>query len=541
MSSHVLRARAPRGPSQAVQRITDQARIESHVMDAAHVPGGWATALAVARSERDVAEVLRTSRAVLAIGAQSSLTGGATPRGEILLDMRRLDTIADRGGHRVEAGAGVTLLQLDRHLAAAGSFYPPAPTYSGATLGGTIATNAAGAATFKYGATRRWIEAITVVLASGDVVDVRRGETFAHPDGYFDIVLHDRIARVPVPTYHMPATSKLSAGYFAAPGMDLIDLFIGSEGTLGVVTAATIAVGHPRPATCLIFTTLRDRAVALGLVGELRERAQAAWSAGGPGGVDVRAIEHLDARSLALLREDGIAARVGIELDAGAAIALMIALDLPPETTAQQVYDALGRSGVSGASGDAVTDVAGLLEQHGAFDSAIVAPPGDVAAASRLLALREAVPIAVNQRVSRAQRVVDPRIEKTAGDVVVPFEHLSELLDIYEHELSRRGLDAAIWGHVSDGNLHPNIIPRSFADVESGREALLVFGREAVRLGGAPMAEHGVGRSAIKQRLLRELYGTEGIAQMRAVKSALDPDWRLAPGVVVEEGRKEKG
>ena len=67
-----------------------------------------------------------------------------------------------------------------------------------ATLGGTIATNAAGAATFKYGATRRWVEAITVVLASGDVLDVRRGETFAHPDGYFDIILHDRVARVPL-------------------------------------------------------------------------------------------------------------------------------------------------------------------------------------------------------------------------------------------------------------------------------------------------------------------------------------------------------
>ena len=106
------------------------------------------------------------------------------------------------------------------------------------------------------------------------------------------------------------------------------------------------------------------------------------------------------------------------------------------------------------------------------------------------------------------------------------------MLDLYEREWRKRGLDGAIWGHISDGNVHPNVIPRSFADVESGREAVLVFGREAIRLGGAPLAEHGVGRNATKQRLLVELYGADGVEQMRAVKRALDPTGKLAPGVL---------
>src|SRR5438105_2817610 len=90
----------------------------------------------------------------------------------------------------------------------------------------------------------------------------------------------------------------------------------------------------------------------------------------------------------------------------------------------------------------------------------------------------------------------------------------------------------AVWGHISDGNVHPNVLPRSYADVERGKDAILEFGREVTRLGGCPLAEHGVGRHPVKQALLRGLYGDAGIEQMRAVKRALDPAWKLAPGVI---------
>jgi D-lactate dehydrogenase (cytochrome) len=166
------------------------------------------------------------------------------------------------------------------------------------------------------------------------------------------------------------------------------------------------------------------------------------------------------------------------------------------------------------------------------LDSVDIAVPGDHAREQQLLALREAVPAGVNARVGRAKQTVDARIEKTAADMIVPFERLGELLRIYNGEFGRRGLDAAVWGHISDGNLHPNVIPRSMADVESGREAILAFGGEVLRLGGSPLAEHGVGRNPIKQQLLRQMYGDEGIEQMRAVKRAIDPEWKMAPGVL---------
>jgi D-lactate dehydrogenase (cytochrome) len=150
----------------------------------------------------------------------------------------------------------------------------------------------------------------------------------------------------------------------------------------------------------------------------------------------------------------------------------------------------------------------------------------------QLLAFREEVPASVNRRIGRAKHDLDSRIDKTAGDSIVPFDRLEELLALYERAFAARGLDFAIWGHVSDGNLHPNVLARSFAEVEAGRAAILEVGRDVLRLGGSPLAEHGVGRNAVKQQLLEAMYGTQGIEEMRTIKRALDPRWTLAPGVL---------
>jgi D-lactate dehydrogenase (cytochrome) len=124
--------------------------------------------------------------------------------------------------------------------------------------------------------------------------------------------------------------------------------------------------------------------------------------------------------------------------------------------------------------------------------------------------------------------------------MIVPLDRLEELLACYEREFERRRLDVAVWGHVSDGNLHPNVLARSFADVESGRAAMLEVGRQAIRLGGSPLAEHGVGRNRVKQQLLEALYGRAGIEEMRAVKRALDPGWKLAPGVLFPPNESQR-
>ena len=121
---------------------------------------------------------------------------------------------------------------------------------------------------------------------------------------------------------------------------------------------------------------------------------------------------------------------------------------------------------------------------------------------------------------------------KTAADMIVPYPRFADSLSLFRDAFESRGLDYAIWGHLSDANLHPNVIPRSAADVRLGQDAILACGREVIRWGGCPLAEHGVGRNPVKQALLRRLYGEKGIEQMRAVKRALDPAGKLAPGVL---------
>jgi D-lactate dehydrogenase (cytochrome) len=532
MPGFQIRARPPRGEARLPRIARDPDVLASVLEDAAHFPGGHAAGLAAPATEAEVAAVLRTASAVLPIGAQSSLTGGATPMGEVVLATSRLNRIGDAGDDWVRIEAGVTLTDLDAVLERRGCCYPPAPTFTGASVGGIVATNAAGAATFKYGTTRDWVTALTIVLPPGDVIDVTRGAVRAHPDGYFDLELTGGVVRVPVPRYRMPALPKLSAGYFAAPGMDLIDLFVGAEGTLGVVTEATLRVLASRPAACLAFVPFREPGDALRFVRRLRDEARATWRGTDPDGIDVSAIEYMDARCLTLLREDGLDRANGIVPPPDTAIALLVTLELPPGTTAGQAFDDIGRARETSAAGTPLVRFCRLLDAFGVLDVVEIAVPGDRARAAQLLAVREAVPAAVNYRVGRARQNIDARIEKTAADMVVPFDRVGALLAMYDAEFARRGLDAAVWGHISDGNLHPNVIPRSVADVESGKAAIAAFGREAIRLGGSPLAEHGVGRNRVKQQFLLDLYGPGGVEDMRRVKRAIDPEWKLAPGVL---------
>ena len=526
-----LHARLPHGTPSPDLISSDPDAIAAVLEDAAHFPGGSAAAVATPRSEADVAAVLRACRTVLPIGAQSSLTGGATPHGNVVLRTSRMNRVLEIAGARVRVEVGVTLSDLESVLSARGLAYPPVPTFTGAFAGGIVATNAAGPATFKYGTTRDWVEALTVVLADGSVLDLERGAVRA-VDGRLEIVgPQGDVRSVRLPSYVMPAVRKQSAGYAAAPDLDAIDLFIGSEGTLGIVTEVSLRVLSAPPARCLALIPCPTEPSALALVSELREAAHRTWRTADPDGIDVAAIEQMDRRSIALLREDGGDARFGVPLPDWVDTLLLVHLDVDPHVTAEAVYGEVAGALESGAGGR-VGRFCRLLHAHGLLEDVQVAAPGDVARAAQLFGLREAVPAAVNRRVGLAQAGADRRITKTAADMVVPYERFEEMMGRYRQRLDARGLDYAIWGHSSDGNVHPNVIPRSFADVEAGRAAILEWGRDVAELGGCPLAEHGVGRNATKQALLRQLHGDEGIDQMRAVKRALDPEWKLAPGVM---------
>ena len=528
----IVRARVPAGNGSAVIRDRSPEAVSAHLEDAAHFPGGHAEIFARPANEAELSEVLTTSRRVLPIGAQSSLTGGATPDGGVILSLERFNTITADGTDHVRVGAGVPLMLLQEHLALAHRWYPPVPTFTGAWVGGVIATNAAGAATFKYGATRQWVDGLTIVLTCGCVVDLTRGGAVSRSDTGWTLQCAHGDRHIAPGTYRMPDVAKVAAGYYAADTMDLIDLFIGSEGTLGVITSAVLRTLPEPPAFAMALITTTSEAAAMALTAELRDAAQQTWHGKDPSGIDVSAIEHMDRRCIDIVREDGADRRNDVALAPDSDVVLFVHLELPRGASAASLFDEVERALESDALDTPMARLCRLLDRHQVLDRTELAMPGDKGRLDQFLALREAAPTGVNRRVGDAKRDVDARIEKTAADMIVPFGRLAEMMRIYRDGYRRRALDCAIWGHISDGNLHPNVLPRTYADVAAGKDAVLEFGREAARLGGCPLAEHGVGRSAIKQALLAQMYGATGLDEMRASKKSLDPDGILAPGVL---------
>ncbi|MFW9917718.1 MAG: FAD-binding oxidoreductase, partial [Candidatus Thorarchaeota archaeon] len=237
--------------------LTDESRYGEGRADVIFFPQNEAEVAAV------IAEANRQGIPVTIAGARTGLTGGAAPRGGVVLSLERMNTLLDLHYDEADkkwfltAQPGVSLEEIhdiieskkgdQLHSAAPQAigrflqesrdfFYPPDPTEMTAWLGGTVATNASGAASFKYGPTRYWVNRLRVVLANGDILDIPRGAYLASPEGTFQIQWTDgRKTEIALPSYSMPPC-KNAAGLYIEPHMDLIDLFIGSEGILGIIT-----------------------------------------------------------------------------------------------------------------------------------------------------------------------------------------------------------------------------------------------------------------------------------------------------------------
>jgi glycolate oxidase len=442
-------------PSSALH--TDPDVLETYRRDqATFVDAGVPVAVVHPGSTADVQEILRIASRhrvpVVARGAGSGLSGGANAvDGCLMVSLTHMDRIVqiDRGSLIAVVEPGVVNSDLSKAAGEVGLWYPPDPaSFEFSTIGGNIATNAGGLCCVKYGVTGDFVLGLEVVLADGSVVRTGR------------------------------RTIKGVAGY------DLTRLFVGSEGTLGLITQATLRLrpAPPPPATLVaFFPDLRSAGVAV---------AQIASS------VIPSLLEVMDRATVRAVEEWK---HMGLDVEAAALL--------------------LARSDAGGERG--VSDIEWMARACESAGATFVAKSSDPVEAELLMA---------------ARRLAHDALERQGAtlldDVAVPIGRIPELLEAIEAIAERRGVQIGTFGHAGDGNMHPTIIfdphdPDAEARARSAFDDIL---RTTLDLGGTISGEHGVG--LLKRPYLEAEIGVTGISLHSTVKRALDPLGILNPGKI---------
>jgi FAD/FMN-containing dehydrogenase len=431
---------------------------------------------AVARpgSVEEVADLLRdasgTRTAVTPAGLQSSTTGASIADHGVLLSLRNLSFIGpvDTDARCIRVGAGAIVADVRRAAEASGLLFTPDPTSEEeSTIGGAIACNASGARSLRYGATGPHVRALTVLLASGEKLELRR-----------------------------PALEKNTVGYPITH--DPVEWFVGSEGTLGVVVEAELAL-HPLPAQVLgLVVPFAHDADALAFVVSAR-RSPAVYP---------RCLEYFDQGAMDIAR-----AAEGSSAWATGATAM--------------VY--VEETGADGSDAELPLDAwLALAEQHQALTSDIRVY--DSATSLReARRMRHAVPATMNER-GAARRPFGGR--KVSTDWAVPYARLGEALSVARRLADEAGIARGIaYGHAGNGHPHQNFIAQDADELARIEQVVYATLREVIGMGGTVAAEHGIGK--LKRRWLPLQASDVQLRVMRALKHELDPLGILAPGNVL--------
>ena len=458
--------------------ITDPDILAGYLSDASNTHGR-AELLAVPANAAEVAALLAWAQAeampVTITARRTGTTGAAVPEGGLLLSTERLDGVEAPD----VVGGGVLLGAHQDALERQGLLFPPDPTSRHeSSIGGAIVNNASGARSFHDGPTRRWIEWVDVVLPTGAIIE-RVSRSTPIPTGW------------PVPRWSEPGV-KNAAGY--APADNLLDLLIGSEGTLGVVTRAGLRLRRAPAGVLSLLAFFPDLDSTLGFVARARAAAdRARQPRPEPGPLNPCALEYFDSNALDMIR-----ARV--TLPARATDAVLIEVEHGGNAPLEDWFEA-------------------LVDAGALADDTVVAE--DAAGRRRLAAIRHALPAGTNERV------VANRMPKIGTDFAVPDAALAPMMQAYRAVT----LPHICFGHIGDNHLHLNLLPRDADELQQARQVYRALAETAVALGGTVSAEHGIGK--IKRGLLAHQVGADTLAQMAALKAAADPRWILGRGTLL--------
>jgi FAD/FMN-containing dehydrogenase len=447
-------------------------------------------AVAIPTNRSEIAGVLRHAAAehvpIIPRGAGSGMAGGNVGRGVVLDLSQGFGALEIDPRRRVaRAGASVTWAQVNEAARGHGLRLPPDPASGAfATSGGMASTNAAGPRSARYGSVRPWIEALQVVGAEGEVRWVKRGVGSGER---FRLERED----LPLIAATFPKTRKNSSGYaldaFAASG-DEVDLFIGAEGTLGVVTAVDWRLAPIPP----------DAAgVALGF-GALEALGEAVPFLAG---LCPSAVELLDRTLLTFVNQAGG--------DISAAVECLLLVEFERDST----------SAARGVVGDAVR---GLKHLTLHVETAV-----DRTGLEHLWGIRRLASPALARLPDRQRSL------QLIEDGCVPLERLSEYITGLRALAARQEVPIAVFGHAGDGHVHVNVLPDlGSPDWRSALQHLFEGTNDLLaRLGGTPSGEHGDGR--LRAGLVERYFGAQVMNLFRRLRHAYDPESILNPGVIL--------
>lgn len=496
-----------------MQVKTQRDELENYLIDASNLPNGHAEKLFVPETREEIAEILKEANAskipVTVSGARTGTVGGAIPFGGWIISLEKFNRIKVINDDYTTVESGVLLTDLQKAVEAKRLFYPPDPTEWSCQIGGTIATNASGARSFKYGATRRYVRRLEIVTPTGEIINLKRGKIFAE-NGFVEIeTANGAKIKAKMPTYDAPDVRKNASGYFTSEKPDAIDLFIGSEGTLGIVTEIELGLLKKPDSSLSGIVFFKDEKNLLDFVFEARMISfETRNQIRNPKSeirnqIDATVLEYFDANSLKFIKEkfpetpDAMSGAIFFE-----------------QETNEENED---------ARFEAWND---LLEKHNAEIDAswFTTSEQDLA---KMREFRHALPVSVNERVVKNKQ------KKIGTDMAVPDDKFAHFLKFYKSKLKESELDYVIFGHIGDNHLHANILPKNESEAEKARHLYGRFVAQTIMLGGTISAEHGIGK--LKAKYLNVQFGERFLNEMAELKRAFDPNGILSRGNMFDQ------
>lgn len=493
--------------------------LQNYLTDASNMPGGHAEKLFLPESEAEIAEILREANeqgtAVTVSGARTGTVGGAIPFGGWVISLEKLNRIKsiDKANLRAVVEPGVILGDFQKAVEAEGLFYPPDPTEWSCQIGGTVATNASGARSFKYGATRSFVQRLEIVLSDGDTLTLLRSRPIhATREGVLNVTTNSsRVISLKLPSYVQPNVRKNVSGYFNENIPEAIDLFIGSEGTLGVITEIELRLVNRPKGLFSGIVFFKEHQNLLNFVHEAKGLSHDTLSSDIkpeiPEGatpffddwfLQASLIEYFDDQALTFISEkfpevpEAMAGAIFFE-----------------QETAEETEDVL------------LEQWNALLEKHGADLDASWFTTTDQDR-EKMRAFRHALPVSVNERVVRNKQ------KKIGTDMAVPDENFAHFLKYQKEVLDASGIEYVIFGHIGDCHLHANLLPKDEGEAIKARHIYGRFVAQAVMVGGTVSAEHGIGK--LKSKYLYVMMGERYLNEMAELKKAFDPKGILGRG-----------